>query len=322
MGTDIPRIQEALRDQGIDGWLLYDFHGINPVAGNIIGLPPGKFLTRRWYYFIPVSGEPRGLFHAIEASHFENVPGRRSAYRSWQEIEQGLEEMLHDARRVAMEYSPECAIPYISRVDAGTVELVRRVGPEVIVSAHCHNDMGLATANTIAAVQHGARQVEVTVNGIGERAGNTSLEEVAVALAMKGIASTGIDLTQIAAVSAKVEEATGVARQANRAIVGANAFAHSSGIHQDGIIKNPKNYEFVPPAMVGAKGHKFVFTSKSGRSAIAHHARTMGYDLAPGEVDAVYRRFIQTADEAEAAVPEQVIDAIIEEVASEAPAAC
>ena len=135
MGTDIPRIQEALRDQGIDGWLLYDFHGINPVAGNIIGLPPGKFLTRRWYYFIPVSGEPRGLFHAIEASHFENVPGRRSAYRSWQEIEQGLEEMLHDARRVAMEYSPECAIPYISRVDAGTVELVRRVGPEVVSSA-------------------------------------------------------------------------------------------------------------------------------------------------------------------------------------------
>ncbi len=122
--------------------------------------------------------------------------------------------------------------------------------------------------------------------------------------------------------SAKVEDATGVARQPNRAIVGANAFAHSSGIHQDGIIKNPQNYEFVPPAMVGVEGHKFVFTAKSGRSAIAHHARTLGHDLAPGEVDAVYRRFIQAADQAEAAVPEHVINAIIEEVASQAPAVC
>ncbi|MGD8376254.1 MAG: M24 family metallopeptidase [Acidobacteriota bacterium] len=135
MTTDITRIQEALREQGIDGWLLYDFHGINPVAGNVIGLPPGKFLTRRWYYLIPAEGEPAGLFHAIESSHFADAPGTRRVYRSWQEIEKGLQGMLEGRRRVAMEYSPECAIPYISRVDAGTVELVRRLGAEVVSSA-------------------------------------------------------------------------------------------------------------------------------------------------------------------------------------------
>ncbi len=224
------------------------------------------------------------------------------------------------ATRINIADTVGCALPceFGLMID----DVVRRAGPEVIVSAHCHNDMGLATANTIAAVQHGARQVEVTVNGIGERAGNTSLEEVAVVLAMKGIASTGIDLTQIAALSAKVEDATGIVRQANRAIVGANAFAHSSGIHQDGIIKNPQNYEFVPPAMVGVEGHKFVFTAKSGRSAIAHHARSIGHDLSPDEVDAVYRRFIQAADKAEAAVPEHVINAIIEEITSGVPTVC
>jgi Xaa-Pro aminopeptidase len=135
MAPDIPRIQKALREERIDGWLLYDFHGLNPIAGNLVGLPPGKFLTRRWYYFIPAEGQPEGLFHAIEVSHFGGAPGRRSTYRSWQEIEAGLARMLRGARRVAMEYSPECAIPYISRVDAGTVELVRRLGPEVVSSA-------------------------------------------------------------------------------------------------------------------------------------------------------------------------------------------
>ena len=224
------------------------------------------------------------------------------------------------ATRINIPDTVGCALP----CEFGVMidDIVRRVGPDVIVSAHCHNDMGMATANTVAAVQHGARQVEVTVNGIGERAGNTSLEEVAVALAMKGIASTGIDLTQIASLSACVEESTKVARQPIRPIVGANAFAHSSGIHQDGIIKNPRNYEFVPPAMVGVRGHRFVFTARSGRSAIAHHARGIGHNLSPGEVDAVYRQFVKLADEAEAAVPEHEINRIIEQVVSETIAAC
>ena len=135
MGPDIDRIQEALREQEIDGWLLYDFHGINPIAANIIGLPPGKFLTRRWYYFIPAQGGAMGLFHAIEHSHFGDVPGTVATYRSWREIEDGLRKLLAGVKRVAMEYSPECAIPYISRVDAGTIELIRRLGAEVVSSA-------------------------------------------------------------------------------------------------------------------------------------------------------------------------------------------
>lgn len=135
MATDIRRIQAALREQGIDGWLLYDFHGVNPVAKNIVGLPPDKFMTRRWYYFIPAQGEPHGLYHAIEASFFAAFPGGRTVYRRWQEIEAGLKEMLAGRRRIAMEYSPECAIPYVSRVDAGTIEMVRKTGVEVVTSA-------------------------------------------------------------------------------------------------------------------------------------------------------------------------------------------
>jgi len=135
MATDIRRIQAALREQGIDGWLLYDFHGVNPVAKNIVGLPPEKFMTRRWYYYIPAQGEPHGLYHAIEASFFADIPGGRTVYRTWQEIEAGLRAILRGSRRVAMEYSPECAIPYIARVDAGTIELVKKTGVEVVTSA-------------------------------------------------------------------------------------------------------------------------------------------------------------------------------------------
>jgi len=136
MGTDIGSVQAALQEEGLDGWLLYDFHGVNPVARNIIGLPPEKFLTRRWYYLIPAQGEPQGLYHAIEASHFQGIPGRSTTYRSWKELEEGLSGLLQGRKRVAMEYSPECAIPYISRVDAGTIDLIRRLGAEVVTSAN------------------------------------------------------------------------------------------------------------------------------------------------------------------------------------------
>ncbi|HOE67321.1 MAG TPA: 2-isopropylmalate synthase [Candidatus Hydrogenedentes bacterium] len=181
-------------------------------------------------------------------------------------------------------------------------DVVRFVGPHVIVSAHCHNDMGMATANTVAAVEGGARQVEVTVNGIGERAGNAALEEVAVAMAMKRIAESGVDVQQVTALSAHVAEVTRVPVQPNRAVVGANAFAHSSGIHQDGILKDPSTYEFVPPAMVGAPGHRFVMTSRSGRGAVAHHAARMGYRLTDAQVDEVYRAFIEVAAYSDGAV--------------------
>jgi len=194
-------------------------------------------------------------------------------------------------------------------------DIVRFVEGRAIVSAHCHDDMGMATANSVAAVEAGARQVEVTVNGIGERAGNASAEQVAVVLALKAVAETGVDLSRITAISRRVAEITGVAVQPNTPIVGANAFAHASGIHQDGIIKDPENYEFVPPALVGAPGHKFVFTARSGRRAIAHRAAAMGRTLDAKTVDAVYRDFLQVAEQRRGEVPDEEIAAIIQRVA-------
>lgn len=183
--------------------------------------------------------------------------------------------------------------------------VVHFVDGAAVVSAHCHDDLGLATANTLAAVRAGARQVEVTVNGIGERAGNSALEQVAVALALKGVARTGIVHTALAGLSAQVAEATGIAVQANRPIVGANAFAHSSGIHQDGILKHTANYTFVPPEMVGVDGHRLVLTARSGRSAVAHVAGRLGIALSGDQLDAVYAAFVEEADRVRGAVSEQ-----------------
>ena len=135
MGLDIKGIQKALTRDGIDGWLLYDFHGSNPVATRITGLDrAGKMTTRRWYYFIPKDGEPRALVHAIESHNLDSLPGSKTIYGQRRLLESGLAAILKGAKRVAMEYSPECAIPYVSRVDAGTIELVRRLGAEVISS--------------------------------------------------------------------------------------------------------------------------------------------------------------------------------------------
>ena len=135
MGLDIKGIQRALTRDGIDGWLLYDFHGSNPIANRITGLDrAGKMNTRRWYYFIPASGEPRALVHAIEKHNLDSLPGSKTIYGQRRLLESGLSAILKGAKRVAMEYSPECAIPYVSRVDAGTIELVRRLGAEVVSS--------------------------------------------------------------------------------------------------------------------------------------------------------------------------------------------
>ena len=190
-------------------------------------------------------------------------------------------------------------------------DVVRNVAPEIVVSAHCHNDMGLATANTVAAVMHGARQIEVTVNGIGERAGNASVEEVALVLAMKGIASTGLDLSQIAELSRYVSEVAGVPVQPNKAVVGANAFAHSSGIHQDGILKDPRNYEFVAPETVGTEGHDIVLTARSGRAAVAYRAAILGHTLSRDQIDRVYRAFISAADRSTGAISDKELAAIV-----------
>jgi len=164
----------------------------------------------------------------------------------------------------------------------------------VILSAHCHNDLGLATANTLAAVQNGARQVEVTVNGIGERAGNTSLEEVAMAIFTRsqvyGV-RTNIDTTQIARASRLVSAYTGIPVQPNKAIVGANAFAHEAGIHQDGMLKNPLTYEIMKPETIGLSDSKLVLGKHSGRHAFQARLKDLGYDLEGADLNRVFERF-------------------------------
>lgn len=132
MPFDVPAIQQSLKTEGLDGWLLYDFHGSNPIAARIVGTSgPGKMTTRRWFYLVPATGEPRGLVHAIERHTLDGLPGQTTAYAGRQQFEEGLTQLLAGMTRVAMEYSPECAIPYISRIDAGTIEDVRKRGVDV-----------------------------------------------------------------------------------------------------------------------------------------------------------------------------------------------
>jgi len=135
MPLSIPAVQSALRDEGVDGWLLYDFQGSNPIAARLSGLAgSGKMATRRWYYYIPATGEPRGLVHAIERYNLDHLPGEKRAYAGREQLASGLRTLLDGARRVAMEYSPGNAIPYVSRVDAGTIETVQQLGVAVISS--------------------------------------------------------------------------------------------------------------------------------------------------------------------------------------------
>ncbi len=169
----------------------------------------------------------------------------------------------------------------------------------VTVSVHCHNDLGMATANALAAVKAGARQVECTINGIGERAGNTSLEEVVMALRMRpdvfGV-ETGINTREITRTSRLVSSITGIVVQPNKAIVGANAFAHSSGIHQDGVLKERSTYEIIDPADVGAGGSSIVLTARSGRHALRHRLEELGYELPDDEFERVHAEFLRLAD--------------------------
>ena len=209
------------------------------------------------------------------------------------------------ASRVNLPDTVGCALP--EEYGAMIADVAAFLDRSVIVSAHCHNDLGLATANTLAAVRAGARQVEGCVNGLGERAGNAAVEEVTAALRLKRIAATGIRLEQAAELSRLVAEAAGVPVQPNRALVGANAFTHSSGIHQDGLLKDPETYEFVSPALVGAPGHRFVITARSGRAAVAREAARAGVNVAPGDVDRVYRAVLRAADARGGAVdPEEI----------------
>ncbi|HJP89808.1 MAG TPA: 2-isopropylmalate synthase [Candidatus Limnocylindrales bacterium] len=216
-----------------------------------------------------------------------------------------------------------------------TVDLL---GSQATISVHCHNDLGLATANTLAAVQAGARQVEVTINGLGERAGNASLEEVVMALRTRptqfreagsgggktGAAdvalASGVATEHITAASRLVSYLTGFAVQPNKAVVGGNAFAHESGIHQDGVIKNPLTYEIMTPQSVGLSGSSITIGKLSGRKGLANRLVSLGYELEGEALDSVYRQAMALADEKKDVTDDDLV-ALVEQRVAEVPQA-
>ena len=204
-----------------------------------------------------------------------------------------------------------------------TRRVVDLVGEQATVSIHCHNDLGLATANTLAAVQAGARQVEVTINGLGERAGNASLEEVVMALRTRPTqfeaVGSSIQTEHITAASRLVSYLTGFAIQPNKAIVGGNAFAHESGIHQDGVIKHPLTYEIMTPQSVGLSGSQLTIGKLSGRKGLQGKLRELGHDLEGEALEAIYRQAIELADSKKEVTDADLL-ALVEQRASEVPA--
>jgi len=193
----------------------------------------------------------------------------------------------------------------------------------VTLSAHCHDDLGLAVANSLAAIRAGVRQIECTINGIGERAGNASLEEVVVALAVRknsfGV-GTGIRLEHLYPTSRMLTEITGAQVAPNKAVVGANAFAHEAGIHQDGIIKNPETYEIISPEMVGVPARSLVLGKHSGRNALRMSLRELGYEPSDAELGDIYGRVTALADQSKQVRPRDLM-AIAHEVIRRRPAA-
>ncbi|TRX35718.1 2-isopropylmalate synthase [Flavobacterium sp. ZT3R18] len=181
----------------------------------------------------------------------------------------------------------------------------------VILSCHCHNDLGMATANSIAGAVNGARQIECTINGIGERAGNTALEEVVMIFKQHPYLNlyTDIDSKQLNEMSRLVSDSMGMIVQPNKAIVGANAFAHSSGIHQDGVIKNRATYEIMDPLDVGVNESSIILTARSGRAALAYRAKKVGYELTKVQLDIVYIEFLKFAD-----IKKEVLDHDIHQI--------
>ena len=185
----------------------------------------------------------------------------------------------------------------------------------VTISVHTHNDLGMATALAMAGVRNGARQVECTINGLGERAGNTALEEVVMAIRMHGDeldAHTGIVTTELTRASHLVERITGMTVQANKSIVGANAFAHSSGIHQDGVLKARDTYEIIDPADVGAAGSEIILSARSGHAALRHRLGELGYTFDDSEFDEIYNRFLEIADQKKEVYDED-LESIVQE---------
>src|SRR6185312_5275680 len=190
---------------------------------------------------------------------------------------------------------------------------------DVVISVHCHNDLGMATANALAGIMAGARQAEVTINGIGERAGNTSLEEVVMALVTRSAKfglQTGVDTTQLYRVSRLVSTVTGMVVQPNKAIVGANAFAHESGIHQDGMLKHQQTYEIMRPESVGVTQTSLVMGKHSGRHAFSRKLEELGYKLAGNQLEDAFVRFKALADRKKHVYDEDIEALVDEEIAT------
>jgi 2-isopropylmalate synthase len=187
---------------------------------------------------------------------------------------------------------------------------------QAILSCHCHNDLGLATANSIEGVINGARQIECTINGIGERAGNTSLEEVVMVLRQHPHLNidSRVNSKLLYSTSQMVSHHMGMIVQPNKAIVGANAFAHSSGIHQDGVIKNRETYEIIDPADVGVNASSIILTARSGRAALAYRAKLVGYELTKTQLDVVYEQFLLFADR-----KKEILDDDLHEIIQQSP---
>jgi 2-isopropylmalate synthase len=259
------------------------------------------------------------LEHKLKKTRAEVIAMTRAAVSQARSYAEDVEFSAEDATRSDIDYL--CEVLDVA-VDAGAsvlnvpdtvgyttppemARLVREVRERVVrdrdvtISVHCHNDLGLAVANSLAAIEAGARQVECTINGIGERAGNASLEEIVMALHVRADRlpfTTGIVTSQLYPASQLLSNIVGFDVQPNKAIVGRNAFAHEAGIHQHGVINNPLCYEIMTPESVGVPANSLVLGKHSGRHALSLRYIELGYNVTPGELDAAYRRFTDLAD--------------------------
>ena len=262
---------------------------------------------------------PNHLQHKLKMSADEALDTGIRAVKLARTFTDDVEYFMEDSGRAELDYVYR-VVESVIRAGATTInvpdttgftypdeyaQLIRNIilnvpnSDQAVFSCHCHNDLGMATANTLAGVVAGARQVEVTVNGIGERAGNTSLEEVVIALLIRrdkfGL-DTGVDTTRLLATSRLVSRLSGMVVQRNKAVVGANAYAHSSGIHQDGVLKERSTYEIIDPKLVGAEKSEIILTARSGRHGLKHRLAELGFNYTDERFEKIYDHFLRMAD--------------------------
>jgi 2-isopropylmalate synthase len=347
MGQQLARLGIDIIEAGFPVASVGDFEAVQKIAKEVIG-PSIAGLARanngdidRCWEAIKVSRKPRiHVFLATSDIHLK--------YKLRKSREQVLEEAAKAVRHAKsytddIEFSAEDATrsdrDYLAQVFAAVIAegaktinvpdtvgytipseygpliafLKQKIGNKAVISVHCHNDLGLAVANSLIAIENGARQVECTVNGIGERAGNASMEEIVMALKVRKNTlkiDTNIITEQIYPTSKLLTHITGIAVQPNKAIVGANAFAHESGIHQDGLLKNEATYSIMTPAEIGLTEHKYILGKHSGRAAFRARLKGMGFDLSEEEVELAFKRFKDLADRKKS-IFEEDLEAIV-----------